>query len=271
MALRTAQRVWWVAILSVLSVSVGAQGDVKVRPQDALAITVAEQPDLSKKYVVDAEGEITIPLVGPVQVAGLTLPQLVIEVEGRLAKYFKAPKVRVDLERQRRVFVFGGVSAPGMYQLTENMTLIELLARAGYSGASEALIVRPKEAKAPVSPGDDGSQVIRVSLRDFEKELEQGKLSRNVVLDDGDTVYVPRRDPNRIYVSGQVRSAGAFSIPEGTTVLQAIALAGGPTERAALGKIKVMRLVNGTLKTLNVKLEDIIQPGDTIIVPERFF
>jgi polysaccharide export outer membrane protein len=272
MSIRAARGIFLIAMACAVNVVVSAQGDLKIRPQDTLAVTVADQPDLTSKYVVSAEGEVTFPLIGPMQAAGLTAQQLGAEIQRRLTKYFKDPSVRISVERQRHVFVFGGVTAPGMYQLTDEMTLIEVLARAGYGSAAEALIVRTKDAKGPVLPGDNGSsQVIRVNLREFESDLEKGKLSRNVVLDDGDTIYVPRRDPNRIYVSGQVRSPGAFSIPEGTTVLQALALAGGPTEHAKLGKIKVMRLVNGTMKTLTVKLEDIVRPGDTIIVPERFF
>jgi len=254
------------------SALVRAQQPDSLQARDALTITVVNQPDLSKKYIVDQDGSVMLPLVGRVQVAGLSPNALANELRRRLSEFLTDPQVRVDLERPRRIFVFGGVSSPGMYELTEHMTLIELLARAGYGGAAEALIIRSKGAKAPVLPSDqNASDVIRVNLREFEKDLEEGRLSRNVLLQDGDTIFVPRRDPNRIYVSGQVHSAGAYSIAEGTTVLQALALAGGPTERASLGKIKIFRLMDGRQKSINVKLEDIVKPGDTILVPERLF
>jgi polysaccharide export outer membrane protein len=150
------------------------------------------------------------------------------------------------------------------------MTLIEVLARAGYGSAAEALIIRAKDGKPRTNPADQTSaDVIRVNLREFEKDLEDGRLARNVRLEEGDTVFVPRRDPNRIYVSGQVHSPGAYSVAEGTTVMQALALAGGPNERASLGKVKVFRLVDGKQKSIPVKLEDLVKPGDTILVPER--
>ena len=110
-----------------------------------------------------------------------------------------------------------------------------------------------------------------MNLRELERDLEQGRLSRNVILEEGDTVFVPRFDPNRIYVSGQVQNPGAFSVPEGTTVLQALTLAGGPTPDAALGRVKILRVVDGNQKRLDAELDDIVQPRDTILVPERFF
>jgi polysaccharide export outer membrane protein len=248
-----------------------AQPADTLRPDDVLNITVVDQPDLSKKYIVAGDGGVILPLIGRVQAAGVSASQLAADLRRRLAQFYTNPQVRVEPEHTKRVFVFGGVTAPGMYPLTDSMTLIELLARAGYLGASEAIIVRPKAPRAPALPSDDGGDVIRVNLREFEKELESGQLSRNVPLADGDTIYVPRFDPNRVYVSGQVRTPGAFSVPEKTTVLQALALAGGPTERASLGRVEIIRLVNGKQKTIKAKLENVVRPGDTIIVPERYF
>jgi polysaccharide export outer membrane protein len=133
------------------------------------------------------------------------------------------------------------------------------------------MILRPKSPRAPALPDDKDITVIKINLREFEKDLEHGRLSRNVTLQDGDTIFVPRFDPNRIFVSGQVRTPGAYSVPENTTLLQALALAGGPTERAALGRVEVIRLVKGKQTTVKTRLEDVVRPGDTIIVPERHF
>lgn len=262
-----------VAVVAVALIGVLAQSTSQLQPEDVLSITVVNQPDLTKKYVVDRDGTLVFPLLGRVRAAGLTAEGFQEDLRRQLAAGFLAePQVRVDVDRVRRVFVFGGVTSPGMYQLTDNMTLIELLARAGYVNAAEAVIIRNKDTRTPAlpDPGAD-AQVIRVNLREFEKDLESGELSRNVVLEEGDTVYVPRGDPNRIYVSGQVRNAGAYSIPDGTTILQALTLAGGPTERAALGRIRIMRLVNGKQERLSGRLEDTVRPGDTLLVPERRF
>lgn len=253
-----------------------AQGDdYALRPEDTVVVTVADQPDLSNKYTVDQAGNVLFPLVGKLPAAGLTASALTEELTRRLGEFLTEPEVSVEIERTKRVFVFGGVTSPGMYELTANMTLIELLARAGYGGASEALIIRSKDALTPALPGPPGASdeadVIRVNLREFERDLEAGRLSRNVILEEGDTIFVPRFDPNRVYVSGQVRTPGAYSVPEGTTVLQALTLAGGPTPDAALGRVRILRVVDGNQRSFDAELDDIVQPRDTILVPERFF
>ena len=261
-----------VALCACVGGVASAQSDYLLRPEDTINVTVVDQQDLSQQYVVDEAGDLEFPLIGQLRVVGLTATGLAAELRGRLAEFFTDPRVSVTVERTKRVFVFGGVASPGMYQLTENMTLIELLARVGYGAASEVLIIRAQDSITPILPdGDADTEVIRVNLREFERDLENGRLSRNVVLEEGDTIFVPRFDPNRIYVTGQVRSPGAYSVPEGTTVLQLLTLAGGPTPDAALGRIRVLRIVDGSQKRLDVELDDIVQPRDTILVPERFF
>lgn len=261
-----------VVAFTCVTMPVFAQSDYQLRPQDSLTLTVTDQPDLSKKYVIDDAGNLQLPLIGQLPAAGLTTTGLAAEIRRRLDAFLVNPQVRVDVERTRRVFVFGGVGTPGMYQLTANMTLVELLARVGYGGASEAIIIRGHGLDAPTLPAESGAtEVIRVNLREFEKDLESGKLSRNVLLEEGDTIYIPRYDPNRIFVSGEVRNAGAYSVPEGTTVLQALTLAGGPTQNAALGRTRILRLVNGKFESVKADLDDVVQPGDTILVREGLF
>lgn len=253
-----------------------AQSDYQLRPLDTVSITVVDQADLTKQYVVDAAGRIALPLVGSVRAAGLTVQELAGELRRQLDAFFTNPEVQVTIERARRVFVFGGVSSPGIYQLTDNMTLIELLARAGSGDAAEALIIRAPGSRAPALPPSDlaaaqGADVIRVNLRELEKDLQSGILSRNVVLEEADTVYIPRFDPNRIFVSGEVRNTGAYSVPDGTTVMQALTLAGGPTPEASLGRVRILRLTNGRQERLDAKPGEVVKPGDTILVPRRFF
>jgi polysaccharide export outer membrane protein len=253
-----------------------AQENYVIGRQDVINVTVFEQPEISGKFTVQPDGNCTFPLIGRMTTAGLTLREFEAELTKRLAKDFvRNPQVSVSLDhfRGRRIFIFGGVAGAGTYALSDDMTLIEALVKAGYNAASEAIIIRSPGAKGPVMPDQarDG-EVIRVNLREFEKDVEKvGQFSRNVVLMDNDTIFVPRTDRTRVYVSGEVRTPGAYSIPEGTTVLQAITLAGGITERASTGRIKISRLVNGKQKSIKANLGDVVLPGDTIIVPERYF
>ena len=253
-----------------------AQEGYQIRAQDVLSITVWDQPDMANvKYTVDPDGTITFPMIGRVKAAGLTVQEMTLELRRRLAEgYFKNPQITLRLEQYRtpRVFVFGAVATPGTYQLTEAMTLIEVLARAGYGAASEAVIVRTKGATGPVLPGENAaSTVIEVNLRDFEKEVTEGQLSRNVVLADGDTIFIPRTDNTRVFIHGQVKNAGAYSVPQGTTILELIQLAGGLTEHASDRRIQIIRIVDGKRRSVRAKLTDTVKPGDTVVVPERFF
>jgi len=87
---------------------------------------------------------------------------------------------------------------------------------------------------------------------------------------DGDTIFVPRAES--VYVFGQVKSPGAYGLQQkNTTVLQALALAGGLTNRGSMNRIQIVRIVNGKKQEISAKLTDVVRAGDTIVVRERFF
>jgi len=253
-----------------------SKGSYVIGSHDVLLITVWDQADLSGKFTVEADGSFTFPLIGRIMAAGLTLRDLEGELRKRLADgYFKNPQVSVAVEqyRSQQIFVIGEVRSPGAYPLTGDMTLIEALARAGSTtvdAGGEAVIVKApagSPATAPLLPNQqDSSEVIRVNIRD----LQGGQLSQNVALNDGDTIFVPRAET--IYVFGQVKNPGAYALKaRDTTVLQALSLAGGVTDRGSTNRIKIVRLVEGKKVELKAKLGDPVKPGDTIIVQERFF
>ena len=246
-----------------------------VGPQDVLAITLFDQQDLSGKYTVEADGTFTFPLIGRVKAGGMSLRDVEQALRTQLSDgFFKNPQVSVSVEqyRSQRIFVVGEVRTPGPYPLVGDMTLIEALARAGSTtehAAGEALIVRSSDgnrSSGPVLPDQkNGADVIRVDI----KALQSGRLSENATLRDGDTIFVPRAE--LVYVFGHVHNPGAYTLQSGVTVLQALSLAGGVTDRGAMSRIRIARLLEGKRTELRVKLDDIVQPGDTIIVPERYF
>ena len=271
-----------VALVVVSGSAVALPSDYVIGPQDGLAISVWNQADLDGTYTVEADGTLAFPLVGRVRAGGLTIRAFEVELIRLLADgYFKKPQVTVAVAdyRSQRIFVVGEVRAPGTYPLTGGMTLIEALASAGSTTATasnEARIVKaphgapltvPVDAGArPILPGDsDDTIVITVDI----DALQSGRATQNVVLGDGDTVFVPRADT--VFVFGEVSAPGEYSIRKVTTVLQALALAGGVTEFGATNRIKVVRIVDAEQQELKVQLDDIVQAGDTIVVPERFF
>jgi polysaccharide export outer membrane protein len=250
-------------------------GDYVVGPQDILMITSYDQSDLSGKFAVETDGTFTYPLIGRVKAGGLTLREVEAQLKKQLVQdgFFRNPQITVAVEqyRSQKIFVVGEVRTPGSYPLSGEMNLVEALARAGSTlptASGEAVIVHAGDsASGPTLPTqDDAKDIVRINLRDLEK----GVFSQNTVLRDGDTIFVPRAES--IYVFGQVKNPGAYPLQQkDTSVLQALSLAGGVNERGSTSRIRIVRIVKGEKKELGVKLADVVQPGDTIVVPERFF
>ena len=92
---------------------------------------------------------------------------------------------------------------------------------------------------------------------------------RRITLKAGDTVYFPKA--SLVYVMGSVARPGPYRYQEGMTVLQALTLAGGATDRGSAGRTKVVRIVGGKKVERKVKATDLVLPEDTLVVPERFF
>ncbi|HSL22912.1 MAG TPA: polysaccharide biosynthesis/export family protein [Vicinamibacterales bacterium] len=247
--------------------------DYVVGPLDVLSITVFGEPDLSRRYSVDTDGTFDFPMIGRTRAGGLTLREIEDALVKRLgAGYLVKPQVSVEIAeyRSKSVFIHGEVRSPGAYPVKGNMSLIEALALAGptSSASSEVVIVHPDPKRTqggPLLPDTAGSVSVRVNIKD----LQSGKTSGNVLLQDGDTIFVPKAET--FFVTGQVRSPGSYVYEPGITVLQAIALAGGLTERGSRRGIKVLRLVNGRQVEVGVGESDVIRPGDTIVVRRRFF
>jgi polysaccharide export outer membrane protein len=249
--------------------------DYVIGPQDVLLIQVFDQPDLGGKYTVEADGTFSFPLIGRIKAGSLTLRGFERELKDRLADgFFRNPQVTVAVEqyRSQRVYVMGEVRQPGPVPLTGGMTLIEALARAGSmlpTSSGEVSIVRAPQGSAangPAVPGTDAAtEVFRASIGD----LQSGSLSQNIELHDGDTIFAPKAE--LVYVFGEVRNPGGYAVQKTTTVLQALSLAGGVTEHGAINRIQVMRIVKGVKTETRVKLNDLVHPEDTIIVPQRYF
>jgi polysaccharide export outer membrane protein len=87
---------------------------------------------------------------------------------------------------------------------------------------------------------------------------------------DGDTVYITKAGV--FYVTGEVKKPDAYKYEEGTTAIKAITMAGGFTDKASKGRIKIIRKVDGKEDVIEkVKMDEPVLPDDVIIVPESFF
>jgi polysaccharide biosynthesis/export protein len=246
--------------------------DYVVGAQDVLKVSVFDEPQLSGTFRVDTDGSFTYPFVGRVKAVGQTLRTIETELARMLGEgYVRNPQVSIEVEqyRSRSFFVVGEVRAPGRYPLTGEMTLIEALAQAGSTTAtagSELLIlhaVDPRAAEQAQPGATPANRTTHVNLAD----LQSGKLANNIILREGDTIFVAKAE--RFFVTGHVRNPGAFTWERGMTVLQAMSLAGGLSDRGSSRGIKIIRIVDGQKKEIGVKLTDFIEAGDTLVVRQR--
>ena len=235
-----------------------------IGPQDQLSIIVTDEVDLTNKYRVDTDGTITMPYLNRVPVSGLTLAEAQVKIAQMLqAGYLKNPQVRVEVDqfKSRRVMVSGEVRIPGYVTMAgTTMTLLEALTQAGsptQNASNEVLVMHPSK------PGEKPSDPITVN----RKELELGRA--NVTLQDGDIINVPTA--KRFYISGFVKNTGYYVLDAGTTVSQAIVLAGGLSDRGSDRRIKIGRVVSGKMVDISAELTDKVQPNDEIKIPSRIF
>ena len=260
-----------ISLLLGAAAAASAQPTPKIAVRDQLTITVFGVDGLSGKFAVGSDGTINYPHLGSLRVAGL-IPR---ELEGDLTQKLKDggfllnPQVTVDLvqTQTKKVIVTGAVRTPGQLPFAGQLTLFEALALAGSTTpeAGNLVLVVRAGAAAPEGEGarPSGEGVLEISLSD----LESGRLAdHNVSLNDGDHIVVPRAQ--QVFISGQVRSPGGYPVPSGSTVLQALTLAGGLTDR---GTNRGIRIIRDKKEIKDVKLDTVVKPGDTIVVKARQF
>ena len=247
-----------------------------VGPADVLKIVVFDEPSLSGNFNVDSDGTITFQFHGRVEVRGKTLSDVEKIITAGLRNGFVLTaqvSVQIETYRSRSIFVLGEVKAPGKYTIEGQVTLLEVIAKAGSftpSAGPEIIVLRYKDgmaatiAAAPAKPGSaDTAELLRVSIED----LKNGRFTANFLLQDSDTISVPAAE--RYYVTGFVKTPGSFVLRPGMTVQQAIAEAGGLTERGSNRGLKITRKVNGKDTEINARMSDLIRPNDTIQVRQR--
>jgi polysaccharide export outer membrane protein len=265
----------------------GAVGEgYRIGPGDVLHVAVYGHEDLTQTVVVPPGGSFPFPLVGTVAAAGSTTEEVEERISRQLARgYLRDAQVSVAVREYRSqvVFVVGDLSRPGTYPLAGETRVVEILSRAGPlspSAGTEVLIVRPmKPSDRPILPdeaaraqagaiGTDkapAAQVLHVDLR----AIQAGRLDQNLAIRPNDTVFVP--PAQQVFVTGEVRNPGAFPFREGITARQAVALAGGFTTDASTGGAHVVREVSGQAKTLKVKIDERLRPGDTVVIKAAWF
>jgi polysaccharide export outer membrane protein len=253
--------------------------DYKVGRQDLLEIKVFDLEELNQTVRVADDGSITVPLLGRLQVAGLTKGELEALLARLLEERFvRDPQVTIFVKEyeSKKVAVSGAVKKPGTYEMLGEKTLLEMISQAG------GLDAEPGKQIYIFRQANDGGEAERLAV-DLDRLVYRADAALNVALAPGDIVYVPAIEKVRIFVSGAVRNPNLYEVPrdEPVTVLKAVTLAGGTTDRAAEKKVQVIRTKpDGTRLIIPVdlkrvkrgKIEDpVLQRDDLVLVPEAFF
>ena len=239
-----------------------------VGPEDVLNITVYGERDLSGKFRIDNDGSFPFQYLGRVKAEGLTTA----EIEAYLRKtlgdgYLRNPQISVEVAdyRSQSVFITGEVRSPNKYRLPGNSTLLDVLTLAGSVTANAGNWVQITHARRGtdvLGPAASAEYDVRINLKD----LQTGQ-AQNITVRDGDTIFIPKAE--RVWVVGQVRNSGGIIYEEGMTVFEAIAAAGGITEKGSNSRIEIIRIENGQRKTIDAKQTDVLKPGDQVNVRTR--
>ncbi|UCF79683.1 MAG: SLBB domain-containing protein [Candidatus Eiseniibacteriota bacterium] len=250
-------------------------GEYVIGLEDVLAVTVRERPDLSGTFLVGPQGTIALPLLGEVKAAGMTPSQLSRELSRRLS-VFRAGEAVVTVAQynSRKIFVVGEVVKPGKYTFPAIPSVWHVLSEAG--GPTDAALLGAVQI---IRAGT--GETVTVDVR----KLISGESAEQVKLFPGDTIRVPRRSVTApegqvIYVLGEVQKPGSYEVAFAKDVVAAVSAAGGPTERADLRKITIVRRTVSASTTMEVNLDKYLRQGllsanpdlrsgDTITVPRR--
>lgn len=267
---------------------------------DELQVAVFGFGDLSTNAAVSNEGELILPLVGRLSVAGQPLEEVQSEISRRYAHFIRSPQVRVTMKTPvtNRVTVTGEVHKPGPYPLLRRGTLLsEILAEAGgrtpLASSRIILLPAPRIIGYPLQASVAQPSLSLVGASSAEEtagiEIDTEDLIGNVnqrplliPLLPGDTVIVP--EAGTFEVDGEVAQPGSFKLTSRTSVMGAIAAARGFTYSAAVNRVEVIRDTGGGRKALiTLDLEEVglrggrdirLRNGDFVRVPSepgRFF
>lgn len=250
-----------------------AVNDYRIGPKDLLEITVFGLPELTQTARVAEDGSITMPLLGKVDVAGLTAQELEAKLASVLdQQYTKGARVTVFIREYQKISILGAVGRPGQYEIVGPTRLLQAIAQAGgltSQAMTELHVYRVDK---------DGRQTTTtINVQDL---IVRGNQELNIELLPKDVISVPIDIQQNVFVYGEVTSPGAipYMASKKITLLQAIAQAGGTTEWAKRSKVVIKRKERGSGKEIKIKvnlkklisgkLADIVlEEGDVVIVP----
>jgi len=246
-------------------------GDYVIGEGDSLDIAVWGVKELSVAAKVRPDGKITVPGLGDVEASGKTPVALQSSLTVRLKELVKNPIVTVAVTgiTNSKVYIFGGGVKSGVFELLQRSTLLQVLCTFGELKSADlkkAYLLR------------NGQKI----KSDFQPLILNGAIADDIVLEPGDSIFIPLLTDKSVYVLGGVNMPKAIEYRDGMTVMEAILEAGGFTKFASQNDTQIRRKEAGAELSIPVKAKEIIQggnmsqnvkllPGDYIIVRESIF
>jgi polysaccharide biosynthesis/export protein len=276
-----------------------ASEDYLLGPGDQILVNVYDQPEVTSSHFIAPDGRITLPMVGAIEAAGQTTDRLTQTIRTRLLRDYRNPIVTVAIGQFRplRIHVSGEVRRPGPLQIRNiaydnNRNSSESSSNPNLPTLSAAIA-----AAGGVTRDGDISQVglnRNGSLQqiDLWAGLTAENAPHDLLLRDGDAIFIRKRDKDsavdprlvakstlapatvRVRVVGEVRNPGEVSVTPNSTISSAIAVAGGPTDKARMEEVRLIRLGDNdqiTEQKMNLQqLQDQQQvlDGDVVIIPK---
>jgi polysaccharide biosynthesis/export protein len=273
-------------------------------PGDQIQVNVFEQAEVTGTHMIAPDGQIALPIVGGIQAAGQTTASLTRTITQQLLRYYRHPIVSVTIGQFRplRIHVGGEVRRPGPLQMRHTAYDSNRTSSSSSSGGDSSNPNLPTLSAAIAAAGGvtrDGD-ISQIALKrngvvqriDLWQGLTSENAPRDLLLRDGDAIFISQRPANspidprlvakstlapatvRVRVVGEVRNPGEVSVTPSSTISSAIAIAGGPTDKARMEEVRLLRLGDNDQvieQTLNLqKLQDRQQvlDGDVVVIPK---
>jgi protein involved in polysaccharide export with SLBB domain len=210
------------------------QADYVIGPDDELQIRIWGQVNADLRVVVDRSGQIYIPHVGPITVAGVRYSDLEQHLKAQILKLFRNFNLTVSIGRIRsiQVYVVGQARYPGTYTVSALSTLVNAVFASG--GPT------PMGSLRDVQVQRDGKTIAHM---DFYELLVKGDKSKDAALRTGDVLYFPPVGP-LVAAAGSVNAPAIYEVKPGSLLGELLEIAGGLSTEADADKVTVERFGN---------------------------
>jgi polysaccharide export outer membrane protein len=291
------QRERLLALLKDRSTGSMRDSNYRIGAGDEIELNVFDVTELNLTTKVRQSGYLTLPLIGAVYALGKTDTELHAELTERLSDYVKNPQVNLFVSQfgSQKVAVMGAVRNPGTYSLKKGAnSILELLSEAGgindkagniinfipaeFSGVAVENDVEAR-ARLSLAASDPLHQARAGGLQIYIDQVlgTTGSIPLEVPVRGGDMIIIP--DAGKVTVQGEVQKTGMVELTAQTTLLGALAAAGGITSSAKYDEVEIVRSIGGDEKTHLVldlsqiasgEIKDLrLRSGDIVIVPSH--